>query len=246
MHVGVLGGTGVAGSATVAALERRGDAVRVLSRRKGFDVTAPSPAPLAGLDALVDCLNPSKTTAAAARAVLVDGLRETLAIAVGVGVGHVASLSIVGIDHLGLGYYRVKLEQEQVVAESGIPATILRATQFPDLFDLAWGATKRLGVIPAPRGAVAPIDPRDVGERLAELVEAGPPADALQREAIRGPQVVDLRQVAHDWKRVRGSRRPLLPVPAFGALGAVARGDLVDESAPTSEHGWDAWLAAHR
>ncbi len=233
MKIGVLGGTGTAGSAAVTELLSRGHDVRVLSRGTGFDVTAPeaSPGKLDGLDALVDCLQPSKTSTKAARAVLVDGLGRTLETAAAAGVDHVVSLSIVGIDGLPLGYYRMKLEQEALVRSGPLPGTVVRATQFPALFDQAWGATKLMGSIPAPRGPVAPIEPSDVAVALADAVEEGPSAADRQ---IRGAEIVDLRQVARDWKRANGSRRPVVPLPAIGgALKAIARGDLVDPSIPT-------------
>lgn len=235
MRIGILGGKGVAGSAAAAELAARGHDVVVLSRRTGFDVTAPSAsaAALQGLDALVDCLNPSKTTEAASRALLVDGLRATLEAAASHGVRQVVSLSIVGIDDVPIGYYRVKLEQEALVQSAPIPGTVVRATQFPELFDLAWGATKRLGLIPAPRGPIAPIAPRDVAAVIAEVVEAGPDA-AAARVQIRGAEIVDLREYARRWKQTHGSRRPVLPLPALGGtLRAIARGDLVDASIPT-------------
>lgn len=244
MQIGVLGGAGVAGAATVQELESRGHQVRVLSRRSGFDVTAAasSAAALEGLDALVDCLNPSKTTTGAARAVLVDGLRETLAVAARAGVRHVVSLSIVGIEGLPLGYYRVKLEQEGVVRSAPIPGTVVRATQFPQLFDLAWSATRRAGVIPAPHGQVAPIDPRDVAIVLAEAVEAGP--DGPREVAVRGPEVLDIRDLAASWKAARRSKRPVLPLPALGgALRSIAAGDLVPDGLPVRGRGWSQWLA---
>lgn len=235
MKIGVLGGKGVAGGAVAAELTARGHDVVVLSRRSGFDATDPagSAAALAGLDALVDALNPSKTTERATRALLVDGLRGVLEAAAAAGVRHVVSLSIVGIDDLPFGYYRVKLEQERLVQDGPLPGTVVRATQFPALFDQAWGATKRLGVILAPRGPVAPIDPRDVAVVIANAVEAGP-EQAGTRVQVRGAEIVDLRDYARRWKQATGSRRPIVALPAVGgALKAVARGDLVDESIPT-------------
>ena len=234
MEIGVLGGAGVAGSAAARALRARGHEVRVLSRRSGFDVTSArsSASALAGLEALVDCLNPTKTSTKAARAVLVDGLRQTLAVAADQGVRHVVSLSIVGIDQLPVGYYRVKVEQEAVVRAAPIAGTIIRATQFPQLFDLAWNATKRLGVIPAPRGPVAPINPDDVAHLLADVVEEGPGGQPVRQ--IRGPEIVDLRELARSWKREHHSRRPVLSLPVLGgAFKAIARGDLVDASIAT-------------
>ena len=46
------------------------------------------------------------------------------------GVGHHVALSIVAIDRTDNGYFRAKLAQEKLIQASGIPYTIIRATQF--------------------------------------------------------------------------------------------------------------------
>lgn len=63
---------------------------------------------------------------------------------------HLVYISIVGVDRFPRGYFKAKLEAERVVAESGLPWTTLRATQFYEL--IAKGATRlaKLPVIPVP------------------------------------------------------------------------------------------------
>jgi uncharacterized protein YbjT (DUF2867 family) len=238
MEIGVLGGKGTAGSAVVAELERRGHVVRVLSRRTGFDATSPASSveALQGLDAIVDCLQPTKTDGKSSRALLVDGVRATLEVARDAGVGHYVCLSILGIERFSFPYYRAKVEQERVVLEGPVPASVVRATQFPELFDQAWTATRKLGVIPAPRGLVAPVAPKDVAVVLADAAE-GRPGERPRRE-VRGAETVELRRLAKDWKRKNGSKRPLLPLPALGgALRAIADGALVTEAAQVAGGG---------
>jgi hypothetical protein len=46
------------------------------------------------------------------------------------GVGHHVALSIVGIDRTDNGYFRAKVAQEKLILTSGVPYTIIRATQF--------------------------------------------------------------------------------------------------------------------
>ena len=47
------------------------------------------------------------------------------------GVGHYVALSIVGADGLpDSGYLRAKVLQEKTIAGSGLPYTIVRATEF--------------------------------------------------------------------------------------------------------------------
>jgi uncharacterized protein YbjT (DUF2867 family) len=244
MEIGVLGGRGVAGSAAVAELERRGHTVRVLSRATGFDVTAdPVPTePLAGLGALVETLNPSKTTTAASRAVLVDGVTRALRAGAAAGVGHVVSLSIVGIHDIPIGYYRVKVEQEAAVKAGPIPATIVRGTQFPQLFDAAWNATRRLGFIPALRGTVAPLDPRDLAVALVDAVEAGP--DGPSEVELRGPEIIEIADLARSWKAATGSKRPVLRIPNIArATRVIASGALADLAVPAATRTWSGWLA---
>jgi uncharacterized protein YbjT (DUF2867 family) len=86
-----------------------------------------------------------------ARAVLVDGSRRLLEVERRVGVGHHACVSIVGIDAVPMAYYRVKVEQEQVVEGGGVPWTIVRCTQFHDLLGgLLAAAGRRAIEIPIP------------------------------------------------------------------------------------------------
>jgi uncharacterized protein YbjT (DUF2867 family) len=46
------------------------------------------------------------------------------------GVRHHIALSIVAIDRTDNGYFRAKVAQEKLIEASGIPYTIIRATQF--------------------------------------------------------------------------------------------------------------------
>src|SRR4051812_33073161 len=200
MRVGVLGATGTAGSAVAAELRTRGHDVVALGRRgadRHVDVVSGGGLDdaFAGLDAIVECLNAKGTKPAVVRPVLIDGVRAALAAAARAGVGHAVSLSIVGCDRVPYGYYRVKGEQEEVVRAAALPTTVVRATQFHQLIDFTLGSTKRLGIIPAPPLVLQPVDPADVAIALAEVVERGPGADA----AIGGPEVLELRDVAHAW-----------------------------------------------
>ncbi|MDO9352952.1 MAG: hypothetical protein Q7T55_04620 [Solirubrobacteraceae bacterium] len=232
MVIGVLGGMGTAGSAVVAELEQRGHAVRVLSRRTGFDATVPDRVAevLGGVDVIIDCLQPSKTDGKSSRALLVDGVRATLGVAEAAGVGHYVCLSIVGIDRFSIPYYRAKVEQERAVLDGPVPGSIVRATQFPELLDRVWEATRRFGVIPAPRGVAAPITPAEAAVVLVDAAESMP--GAQPRREVRGRETIELGSLAREWKRRHGSRRPVVPLPVLGgALKAIADGALVGGAA---------------
>lgn len=68
------------------------------------------------------------------------------------------------------GYFGSKLAAEWIVADSGLPFTTLRATQFHDLILTMARQMAKLPVIPAPAGfQYRPIDAAEVAARLVEL-----------------------------------------------------------------------------
>jgi len=170
----VTGGTGTLGRSLVRLLTGRGAAVRVLSRRP-----RPAPAPpyewytgdlrrgrgieaaVAGADTIIHCAT-GRGDAGAARTLLAAARRA--------GRPHLVYISIVGIDRIGVGYYRSKLETERLIAGSGLPWTVLRATQFHDLIARGCAALARLPVLPVPAAtSFQPVDAGEVAARLAEL-----------------------------------------------------------------------------
>jgi uncharacterized protein YbjT (DUF2867 family) len=60
----------------------------------------------------------------------VEGTGRLLEAARGAGRPHVVHVSIVGIDRVPTQYHRSKLAAERAVIRSGLPWTVLRATQF--------------------------------------------------------------------------------------------------------------------
>ena len=73
------------------------------------------------------------------------------------------------------------------MAESGLPWTILRVTQFYDYCLTNARKLSRFPVAPVPAGfTVQPVDPRDVAGRLVELALGEPAGRAPD---MAGPQV---------------------------------------------------------
>jgi len=106
----------------------------------------------------------------------VAAARHLIAAARRAGRPHLAYISIVGVDRIPFGYYKSKLAVERQVESSGLPWTVLRATQFHDLILGGCQALAGVPVMLVPgRVAFQPIDAGEVAGRLAELA-AGPPA----------------------------------------------------------------------
>ena len=119
---------------------------------------------------------------------------------------HLLYVSIVGVDRVPFGYYRAKLAAEEVFAGSGLPHTILRATQFHDLVRtvLAWAA--RAPVLLVPAMPDQPVDAGEVADRLVALA-AGEPRGRVPD--LGGPEVRDFRELAATYLRATGRRRPV-------------------------------------
>ncbi|WP_028924268.1 SDR family oxidoreductase [Pseudonocardia acaciae] len=214
----VTGGTGRLGRALVPRLAGSGHRVRVLTRserrpaewewavgdlRTGRGVTEA----VAGTQAVIHLATTNGRGDVAATRTLVDAARAE-------GGPHLVYVSIVGIENVALGYYRVKLACERLVEASGLPWTILRTTQFHDLITAACDAQRRLPVTLVPSGvSFQPIDVTEVADRLVAIVEAGPSARVPD---LGGPSVRDAAELARVYLRAIGRRRAVWSVPIPG------------------------------
>jgi uncharacterized protein YbjT (DUF2867 family) len=220
MRIAIVGGKGTLGRHVTAELARGGHEVRVLSRSGEYQVDlstgAGLTAALAGCDAVVDASNAQRN----ARAVLVDGCGRLLAAEAEACVAHHVCVSIVGCDQLPMGYYKVKTEQEAIVAAGPVPWSIVQATQFHELAATALAAAARFRILPVPRMQLQTIAAAEVARAIAGVVTAPP---VRGRVHVAGPQVLSGAEVARTWRRVTGRRALLVPVPVPGRLGRALR-----------------------
>jgi len=230
LTVAVIGATGMAGKPVVAELERRDHEVRALSRSSSsypVDLLTGDglEAALEGCDVVVDASN-AGPKAKDARALLVEGDHRLLAAETRVGVRHHVCVSIVGIDDFPLGYYRIKVAQEEVVRAGGVPWSIVRSTQFHSFVASGFAALARYGVLPKLRAPLQPVAVEEVAEQIADV------ATGSARESTRtiaGPEIRPIMELATAWKAHVGSPAMLVPLPAIGGAGkALAAGALTD------------------
>lgn len=255
MKVAVVGGTGTIGRAVVEELIGRGHEVRVLSRKppvRGGGAFFPvdlttgeglDPA-LAGVEVVVDASNPRAARGAPkgapAEAVMVDGSQRLLAAEKQAGVVHHVLISIVGIEVGALEYQRLKLRQEATVIGGPVPWTIVRATQFPELLDYLFATTSRRGFLPGLEVPLQPVDTREVAPVIATAVEK---AEGGSRLEIVGPELSTIASLARIWRRARGKRSIVLPIPLFGRRGrALKAGALTSLTAPKGSITFEDWL----
>ncbi|MCX4702337.1 SDR family oxidoreductase [Streptomyces sp. NBC_01373] len=240
----VTGGSGTLGRLVTERLRAGGHEVRVLSRHTqpyAVDLReggAGLDAAVAGVDTIVHCASTPRGGDEQAAAHLIAAARRA-------GVGHLAYISIVGVDRVPLGYYRTKLAVEKQVEESGLGWTVLRTTQFHDLLVQVFQVLAKGPVVPLPAGVRdQPIEVAEVAGRLAELA-AGAPAGRV--EDMGGPEVRSLESLARAYLRAAGRKRAVVNVPLAGKAyrGFRAGGHLTPERA-VGKGTFEDYLAAKR
>jgi uncharacterized protein YbjT (DUF2867 family) len=251
----VTGGTGRLGRLVVPRLQEAGRKVRVLSRRPheaadGIEYVTGDLVKDEGIDAAVDgaeiivhCADAFKGGA--------DMTRNLVAAASRAGARHLADISVVGADKIPVvgrtdramfSYFGSQLTIERIVADSGLPWTTLRATQFYDALLLVGRAMAKLPVIPVAAGfRFQPVDTGEVASRLAQLA-LGEPAGLAPDMA--GPKIYGMAELIRGYLRARGKRRPMVTVRLPGrAAAAIRAGANLAPDQAVGRRTWEEFLA---
>lgn len=216
----VTGGTGSLGSLVVDRLQRTGCEVQALSHSRspgavqGDLLTGEGlEQAVIGIDVIIHCAS-SPTNP---RQVDVEGTKRLLQAAERTGVSHILFISIVGVDRNPFyPYYGMKLEVEQMIEQTSIGWTILRATQFHEFVLKLIQFLDRLPVMIMPKGfLLQPIYAREVADRLVELALAAPAGHVPD---VGGPEVWTAADLARAYFKATGRRRRILEVPIPGKV----------------------------
>ena len=203
MKIVVIGGTGLIGTKVVNNLRERGQEVMAASPSKGVNTVTGEglAAALSGAQVVVGVANSPSFEDKPAMEFFETSGRNLLAAEKTAGVTHHVALSVVGTDRLTgsgpgslSGYFRAKLTQENLVKASGIPFTIIRATQFFEFVkgiaqSGADGSTIRLSsVLMQPMvsdDVAAAVTDVALGEPMNGMIEVAGPDQLRQDELVR-------------------------------------------------------------
>ena len=132
MKIVVIGGTGLIGSKVVEKLKQKGHQAIAASPNTGVNTITGEglKEAMAGAQVVIDLANSPSFEDKAVLEFFETSGRNLLAAEAAAGVRHHVALSIVGTDRSDNGYFRAKVVQEKLIETSGIPYTIIRATQF--------------------------------------------------------------------------------------------------------------------
>src|SRR4051812_32125292 len=194
MKIVVIGGTGLIGSKTVAILRQGGHEVLAASPNTGVNTITGEglKEALAGAQVVIDLTNSISFEDRAVLEFFETSGRNLLAAEAEAGVRHHVALSIVAIDRTDNGYFRAKVAQEKLIVASGIPYTIIRATQFLEFLRGIADSSADGNVIRLPTCLFQPIAADDVAASVAEVAAAAPRNGIVE---IAGPERAPFNQI---------------------------------------------------
>jgi uncharacterized protein YbjT (DUF2867 family) len=248
MKLVVIGGTGLIGSKTVAILRQRGHEVVAASPESGVNTITGEglKETLADAQVVIDLENvPSFEDKAVLEFFETAGRNLLAAETAAGGVQHHVALSIVGIDRSDNGYFRAKVAQEKLIKTSGIPYTIIRATQFLEFLGAIADSSADGNKVRISPGLFQPIAAEDVAAVVADVALAAPRNRIVE---IAGPERAPFNEFVARYLKAVGDPRVVVRDPEaryFG--GRVEERSLVPlGEARLGRIGLDEWLRRSR
>ena len=216
MKIVVIGGSGLIGAKAVSNLRQRGHEVVAASPSTGVNTLTGEGLAEALADArvVVDVANSPSFEDKPAMEFFETSGRNLLAGEAAAGVEHHVALSVVGTDRLLAsgpgslsGYFRAKMAQENLIKASGIPFTIIHATQFFEFVKgLAQSATDGSTVRLSPI-LMQPIVSDDVAAAVAD-VALGQPINGMIE--VAGPDPIRQDELVRQFLRATGDARKVV------------------------------------
>jgi uncharacterized protein YbjT (DUF2867 family) len=232
MKIVVIGGSGLIGSNVVNRLRQNGHEVVAASPKSGVNTLTGEGLveALAGAQVVVDVANSPSFEAKAALEFFETSGRNLLAAEKNAGVGHHVALSVVGTERLlESDYFPAKLAQEKLIKDSGIPYTILRATQFFEFVGAIVQSGTDGDVIRLSPALIQPIASDDVAAALADLAIAPPLNGTVE---VAGPEPLPIDKLARQFMAAKGDTREVIADVHARYFGAIIN----DRSLTPGEH----------
>jgi len=221
MKAVVIGGTGLIGRKLVEILSERGHQVIAASPSSGVNAVTGEGLDEAfdGTDVVIDVSNSPSFEDNAVLNFFQTSQKNIAAAEIAAGVKHHVALSIIGTDRLpDNGYFRAKVAQEKLIRESGIPYTIVHATQFMEFAGGIADFSTKEGNVYLSTGAIQPIAAAEVSEALADAAEAAPVNADTE---VAGPERFSMAEFVGQYLAAMGDKRKVIPDPQAPYFGSV-------------------------
>jgi uncharacterized protein YbjT (DUF2867 family) len=243
MKIVVVGGTGLIGSKTVTILRKGNHDVLAASPQNGVNTITGEglKEAMRGTEVVVDLANSPSFEDKAVLEFFQTAGHNLLAVETAAGVRHHVALSIVAVDRTDNGYFRAKLAQEKLVEASGIPYTIVRATQFLEFLRAIADSSADGNVARLPSCLFQPIAADDVAANVADVAVAPPRNGIIE---IAGPERAPFHEIIARYLKAVADPRQVVRDPKAGYWGGrVEEHSLVPlGEARLGRIGLDEWL----
>src|ERR1041385_5479534 len=213
MKIVVIGGTGLIGSKTVPILRQGGHEVVAASPNTGVNSISGEglKEAMAGTQVVIDLANSPSFEAKAVLQFFETAGHNLLSAEAAAGVGHHIALSIVGTDRTpDNAYFRAKVAQEKLIVASGVPYTIIRATQFMEFLGGISGESTDGNTVRLSPGLFQPIAADDVAAIVAEVAVAAPQNGIVE---IAGPERAPFNEIVARYLKALGDPREVVRDP---------------------------------
>jgi uncharacterized protein YbjT (DUF2867 family) len=251
MKIVVIGGSGLIGSKLVNKLGEHGHDAVAADLKTGVNTLTGEglDEALEGASVVVDVSNAPSWEDAAVMEFFKTSTGNLLAAEAGAGVAHHVALSVVGTERLTeSGYFRAKLAQEQLIAESSIPYSIVRATQFYEFMERIAADAMDGNSVRLPPALIQPMAADDVASGVCH-VAVGAPLNGMVE--IAGPEKFRLDELIRGVLTTRNDPREVVadPQARYFGINPSERALLPGADARLAETRFSDWLeqqlAAH-
>ncbi|KOV52614.1 NmrA family transcriptional regulator [Streptomyces sp. AS58] len=221
MKVVVIGGTGLIGSKLVGRLADQGHEAIAASPSTGVNASTGEGLAevLQEASVVVDVSNAPSWEEEAVMSFFRTGTTNLLKAEAEAGVQHHVVLSIVGTERLQEknSYIRAKHVQENLIKTSGIPYSIVRATQFFELLGMLAEAEARDDGVHVAPVKIRPIHADDVAAAIARVAVGTPVNGTIE---VAGPEEFRFDELIRETLSAKNDSRTVVPDPGAGYFGA--------------------------
>jgi len=246
MKIVVIGGTGLIGSKLVSKLTEHGHEAIAASPNSGVNtLTGEGLAEvLTGAQVVIDVSNSPSFESDAVMEFFRTSTTNLLAAEKAAGVGHHVALSVVGTDRLpDSGYFRAKVAQEDLIKASGVPFSIVHATQFFEFVKSIAQAATDGDTVRLSHALIQPMAADDVATAVGRTAVGAPLNGTID---IAGPEQLGLDDLVRKGLALRGDPRTVVADPSAPYFGAILeeRTLVPAGEAIVFETRFEDWLAA--
>jgi len=192
----VIGGSGLIGSKVIERLTASGHDARSASPRTGVNTLTGVGLTeiMSGAATVIDVSNSPSFADDDVLAFFTTATTNITSAAKRAGVNHIVALTVVGSGRMtDSGYQRAKVAQEQLIQGSGVPYSLVHATQFFEFVDSIAGAATVEDKVRLPHVLIQPIAADDVAAAVTQAAENKPINGSVE---VAGPEQFRLDDLA--------------------------------------------------